>query len=624
MIAYVPLLFALAMPSIQEEQNEQAAAPLGQHLRDLDDIPNAGGMALDNEGGLLVVEQITGRLLRIDPDGTRRVLKTGLRSPRDIELAEDGSMWVSEAWGGDVLHLDAKGKSLGSLGGDLFLRASGLAVTDKRIYVTDRGRHCVEVFNADGEHLFGFGEHGFLEGQMIEPMDIAVDDAGQIFISDRGNSRIQVFDPTGKFLRTFGDWGPFPGLFSEPTGLAFHAGRLFVADRGNHRVQVFDDQGELLDRFGLHAIRPREGAGFLHYPEALAISPNGEFVALAEPVVDRVQIFCRTGGTPEDDVRRQAQQLARPSAHYGMEVETAGIYLVMNEPESHSVVIYENTADEPRRITRISGLGTKTGLLTGVGGMDFDRKLRDLWVCDPSLRRLSMFRLRGSEEDEVGFDGLMARFVKSVDMATLYELEMKEVLDGPPEPVAIDRDEAGRFYLCDRRNGCIVVLSKDLHFIEAFGSEVLMQPTGIVLSAGGENCYVADTATGVYRFEGKDRKVLSYLAPAEDPIIAPHDIAVGPQGELFVTDHARHRVSGFDADGKWLRSWGGAGIGRGEFYKPRGIAFDQRGNLLVLDHANHRGMTYTPEGEYVGVFGLRLYTREARNPKYKSESESDE
>lgn len=596
--------------------------PLGQHWRDVNEVVTAAGVCLDDGGGLWALEERPGRLWRIEADGSRKLLVEGLRSPRDLALGKDGELFVSEAWGRRVSRFDAEGELQGTFGGDLLFRPQGLDRVGERLYVADRGRHRIEVFQLDGEHLFGFGVHGSDPGELIEPIDVACDSEGRLVVSDSGNSRVQVYDRQGQYLHGWGDWGPFPGLFSVPTGVVIRDGRIYVADSGNHRVQVFDGAGKLLDRFGLHAIRPREGAGFLHYPMALALSPNGDLAALAEPVVDRVQIFARTGGTPEDDVRRQAQSLARPSAHYGMELEISGPYLAMNEPESHSVVFYENSAEEPRRITRIGGLGTKTGLLSGVGGMDFERTRRDLWVCDPSLRRLSLFRLRGSEADEVGFDGLMARFVKSVDLAVLYDLEMKSALAGPPEPVAIERDAAGRFYLCDRRNECVVVLAADTSFHGTIGAGVLGDPTGLEMNAEGTRLYVADAMTGLHRFEGEAWKEHTQIDGGESRrLTSPHDVALAPDGSVFVTDSAEHSVTAFAADGTWLRSWGGAGIGRGEFYKPRGIAFDGRGNVTVLDHANHRGQTFTQEGEYVSIFGLRLYTKAARYPDLKEEQE---
>lgn len=605
-------------------QAEAERPPLGRHLRDVPELLDVDGLALEDSGVLWVLERNTGRLVRVTATGERSVVNDALRDPRDLELdaGEEGDLWLTEGWGRGIVRLARSGEVRATFGAELLHRAHGLALDAKRVYVTDQGRHRVEVFDRAGRHLFGFGAHGSEAGEFIRPEDVAVDGEGRIYVADTGNSRVQVFDEGGEHLRAWGDWGPYPGLFHEPSGLCVREGRLYVSDRGNHRVQVFGPDGKLLDRFGLHAIRPREGAGFVHYPDSLALSPDGELAALAEPMVDRVQVFCRTGGSAEDEVRRQAQALAKPSAHYGWELEAAGPYLALAEPESHSVLFYENRAEVPRLIARVSGLGRKTGLLSGVAGLHFERGARDLWVSDPNLRRLSLFRLRGAESDEVGYDGRMARFVKSVDLARLFELELGAQVAAVPEVVALDRDEAGRLYLCDRRNGRVLVLSPELEVLEVFGEGSLTEPSGIRVDADGGRCTVVDAARGLLRFEGEERapRLLAGVGPV-GPLLAPHDLALAPNGTVFVTDSALHRVFVFDEEGQLLRSWGGAGLDRGEFYKPRGIDLDWRGNLVIVDHANHRLQSYTRAGEYVGVFGPRLYTHAARYPEFAGDKD---
>jgi tripartite motif-containing protein 71 len=183
--------------------------------------------------------------------------------------------------------------------------------------------------------------------------------------------------------------------------------------------------------------------------------------------------------------------------------------------------------------------------------------------------------------------------------------------------VALDRDEVGRLYLCDRRNGCVLVLSPALELLEVFGQGHLTDPSGIRVASDGERCHVVDTQRGLVRFEGNSRtpELLAGVGKS-GPLRAPHDLALGPDGTMLVTDSALHRVFVFDADGRLVSSWGGRGLGRGELYKPRGIARDGRGRVTVIDHGNHRLQTFTPEGEYVGVFGPRLYTHAARYPEF--------
>ncbi len=604
----LPLLFLVCFGPLQEPEPTQRE-PLGRHLRQLENLPQASGLAMDDEGRVWALERNSGRLWRIEPEGQRTLLNGELGRPTDVERGANGELFVTDAESSCVLRLDAAGKILARkavTGSQL----SGLAWTPERIYVTLASSHRVQVLDADGEPLFSFGSHGSDPGQMIAPSDVAVAQNGTIFVADSGNSRVQAFDKQGKFLHEFGDWGPFPGLFFQPSGIEVRGEEVYVADFGNHRVQVFDLKGNLVDRFGLHAIRPREGKGYIHYPTSLSLSPSGEFAAVAEPWVDRVQVFCRTGGVAEDAVRRQAMQLAKPSAHYGMDFACDGKFLFISEPESHSVVVFENSGDDPRRISRLGGLGRKTGLLTGVGGLHYDASKHELWVADPILRRISLYRMPGIEQAEVGFDALLPRFVKSVDLAKLHELELKRWLPTVPEVIAIEKDAAGRLYLLDAANACVIVLAPELESIESIGRGTLQRPTSLAVAADGQTLYVADAGGHVWAFHGAKRQPESIAQG-----FTPHGLALDEERQfLFATDPVQHRIWRFGLADKETISWGGPGLARNQFYKPRGITLDHRGQLVVLDHGNHRLVRMTVDGDYLATAGPRLYTRLLRYP----------
>jgi tripartite motif-containing protein 2/3 len=82
---------------------------------------------------------------------------------------------------------------------------------------------------------------------------------------------------------------------------------------------------------------------------------------------------------------------------------------------------------------------------------------------------------------------------------------------------------------------------------------------------------------------------------------------VAPDGDIYVTDEAGHKVVRFDAEGAPKPSFGRRGLGRVEFFKPKGITFDAKGDLLVLDWGNHRGQVLTRDGEFLRAFGSRVF-----------------
>jgi hypothetical protein len=79
------------------------------------------------------------------------------------------------------------------------------------------------------------------------PTQIGADAAGNIYVLDSGGPRIQVFDAKGRFVTGFGKAGEGPGEFKMPGKLAVAAdGRVAVFDMAASRISIFDKTGKLL------------------------------------------------------------------------------------------------------------------------------------------------------------------------------------------------------------------------------------------------------------------------------------------------------------------------------------------------------------------------------------------
>jgi hypothetical protein len=73
----------------------------------------------------------------------------------------------------------------------------------------------------------------------------------------------------------------------------------------------------------------------------------------------------------------------------------------------------------------------------------------------------------------------------------------------------------------------------------------------------------------------------------------PGDVAVAPEGTVYVTDTGNNRIQYFDAAGTYLGQWGSEsgsiGSAEGEFWHPRGIAVAPDGlTIYVADTNNYR------------------------------------
>ena len=177
-----------------------------------------------------------------------------LDSPRNMEVAQDGSIYVLDTGNHRILHMSSEGAILNSWGEfgtsdsgsglpGTFNEPWGIAIDPEGyIFIADTWNHRIQKFTPDGDFLTTWGQFGQRETSesFWGPRDVVVDQFGHVYVSDTGNKRIVVFDGDGQFLAEFGDAGLGDGQFDEPSGLALDdKGNLYVADTWNQRIQVF-------------------------------------------------------------------------------------------------------------------------------------------------------------------------------------------------------------------------------------------------------------------------------------------------------------------------------------------------------------------------------------------------
>ena len=68
----------------------------------------------------------------------------------------------------------------------------------------------------------------------------------------------------------------------------------------------------------------------------------------------------------------------------------------------------------------------------------------------------------------------------------------------------------------------------------------------------------------------------------------PYDICLDPQGNQYVCEFGNSRIQILDPANKTIEIIGKAGSAPGEFSNPWGVALDSHGNLYVADSQNHR------------------------------------
>ncbi len=133
------------------------------------------------------------------------------------------------------------------------------------------------------------------------------------------------------------------------------------------------------------------------------------------------------------------------------------------------------------------------------------------------------------------------------------------------------------------------------------------RPSGLSVDFDG-NVVVSDSHYHRVRVYSPTGELLQTLGgePGTDPgqLGYVSDALRDAAGNFYVSEFGLNdRISKFDRDGKFVKCWGVAGAGPGQFKKIRAMTLGPDDRLYVADAVNHRIQVFTIEGEFVNTFG---------------------
>ena len=135
------------------------------------------------------------------------------------------------------------------------------------------------------------------------------------------------------------------------------------------------------------------------------------------------------------------------------------------------------------------------------------------------------------------------------------------------------------------------------------GKGQFYQPRGLAVYQG--LVYVADTQNQRIQVFSKigDWQYLIRAGSQQDYLKTPCSVTVSRQGQIFVVDSGTSRIAVFDQSGRFIRSFGAPGKGKGEFSNPYGVAISSKDEVYVADTENSRIQVLDSHGQVNKIFG---------------------
>jgi len=138
-------------------------------------------------------------------------------------------------------------------------------------------------------------------------------------------------------------------------------------------------------------------------------------------------------------------------------------------------------------------------------------------------------------------------------------------------------------------------------------------PRGLALAPNG-TLYIADTNNNRIQHVSASGEVIATWGTFADITLGdapggtfnnPWDVAVGPDGSVYVADTWNYRVQKFTANGKFVKMWGYSGQAEQPeaFWGPRAVAVDANGHVYVVDTGNKRIVVFDAFGNFITQFG---------------------
>lgn len=577
-------------------------------------LNGATGITMDDAGNMYVVEENGAKLTKYASDGDQLDQAgiagmhdwgaTGLNWPREIVFGPDGMLWVADNDSvarfnpADLEYLSRFPEKPWEAPDEMrFNELRGIAFdSGGRMFVSDRWRHRVQVFDTTGPEITFVATIGETDVRAMdaddderfnEPGQVVVDSQDNLYVADIQTSRVQKCTPNVDFsdwncarYTGTGAWGGGENEFAFVYGLGIGADdTIYITDNANGRVKACEEDVDEVVTCSIVVLD-------MNWPTDVTVDPVTEhlYVSIYGDFV--INEYTEAGVF----VRKFAGTLGKP-------YETDEFHLngprVVETDSKGNLYVGEEWG---QRVIKYSSTGLKLWAkgVPGIGSMDDEDPDHisnpTAMAIDPAGKKLI-----------VAESGWRIRFFDAATGKFLSVFSKDE--DGYRFDYAsgISYDRSGNLYISDRNQQVVRIYNKVGDLVKVLGEEYVQgpdskhfnNPTGLTVDASG-NLFVADHDNcRVQKFDKKYNFLMTFgtarCGGTYDRMGGPMDVAVDTKGNVYVVEEWNSRVSVYSSKGAYLgyigSEWSG---GTGGLRNPTGIAIDKKNNVYVADMNNAR------------------------------------
>ncbi|MDB5350556.1 MAG: regulatory domain of in-like proprotein convertase [Planctomycetota bacterium] len=508
----------------------------------------------------------------------------GFYRPNDITFnVADGDFYVSNRQTGQVIRLDgATGGFLGTFTQRLVTPKSPrdmvISPIDGNLYVSSKDTSSVlrySAANGSGGSGTASTAAGVVIGIAVTSPGLGYLSAPPVYLVGGGGSgatatativggkitgfvvtnggsgytsapQVTIVESTGAFLGSF--VAPKSGGLSQPEGLAFgQDGKLYVADAQTNQIFRYDGKtGAFIDIF---VTQLRNGG--LSGPRGMVFGPDRNLY-VASSNTNQVLRFDRNTGLP---LGVFAQPGSNPTNDLNQPTS------LVFSPIDGNLLVTSFTPGNPNAVP-------------------------------PVPDKSEILRYNGS--NGVFISSFLAPPIGGLDQPTGIAFRLNGPLGGRDE-ILVGSFKTDEIYRFDAHTGVFID-----HFIAA-GSGALHGPTGFTFASDGSFYVSSGNSNEILHYRGSDGQFLASITP--EPINAPKDSLIGPDGYLYAVSRDTDSVARFDPNsGVFLGNFIASGLGG--LNVPSGLVFSpDKAFLFVASSFDSRILKYDAKsGLYLGDF----------------------